>query len=191
MKGGIPSPLHNPPMRVQAWPHGRRVVYRLKPDAKGVWLFNMSQPVSRVLSRTIIYLGLPLPTGSSHLPRAAGPASRSPTVLLRIEFTAPTCLHAAGELLPHLSTFSPEAGVVYFCCTCPRVAPGGCYPLSLPCGARTFLMHGLSPCARDRSADSRAYCNHSAPRSQQDFLASQAPAQYTEQAARRCWRGDM
>ena len=21
MKGGIPSPLHNPPMRVQAWPH--------------------------------------------------------------------------------------------------------------------------------------------------------------------------
>ena len=43
---------------------------------------------------------------------------------------------------------------VSLCCTCPRVAPGGCYPLSLPCGARTFLTHRLSPCARGRSAHS-------------------------------------
>ncbi len=28
VKGGIPSPLHNPPMRVQAWPH--RFVYSLR-----------------------------------------------------------------------------------------------------------------------------------------------------------------
>ena len=28
------------------------------------------------------------------------------TVLLRIEFTAPACLHAAGELLPRLSTLT-------------------------------------------------------------------------------------
>ena len=28
---------------------------------------------------------------------------------------------------------------VYFCCTFPEVAFGGRYPLSLPCGARTFL----------------------------------------------------
>ena len=28
---------------------------------------------------------------------------------------------------------------VYLCCTCPGVTPGGHYPLSLPCGARTFL----------------------------------------------------
>ena len=34
---------------------------------------------------------------------------------------------------------------VYFCCTFPEVAFGGRYPLSLPCGARTFLMAGLSP----------------------------------------------
>ena len=33
---------------------------------------------------------------------------------------------------------------VYFCCTFPEVAFGGRYPLSLPCGARTFLMGGLS-----------------------------------------------
>ena len=31
---------------------------------------------------------------------------------------------------------------VYLCCTFPRVAPGGCYPLSLPYGARTFLIDG-------------------------------------------------
>ena len=33
---------------------------------------------------------------------------------------------------------------VYFCCTFPQIALGGRYPLSLPCGARTFLMRGLS-----------------------------------------------
>ena len=71
---------------------------------------EMSRPVSRVLSRTIIYLGLPLPTDSSHLLRTAGPAMCSPTVLLRIEFTASTCLHATGELLPHLSTIPCAEG---------------------------------------------------------------------------------
>ena len=34
---------------------------------------------------------------------------------------------------------------VYLCCTFPEVAFGGRYPLSLPCGARTFLMDRLSP----------------------------------------------
>ena len=34
----------------------------------------------------------------------------------------------------------PQAAAVYLCCTIPGVAPGGRYPLSLPCGARTFLM---------------------------------------------------
>ena len=40
---------------------------------------------------------------------------------------------------------------VYLCCTCPEVAFGGRYPLSLPYGARTFLTHRLSPYARGRS----------------------------------------
>ena len=31
-------------------------------------------------------------------------------------------------------------GAVYLCCTFPQIALGGRYPLSLPCGARTFLM---------------------------------------------------
>ena len=70
------------------------------------WLFYVSGPVSRVLLKTTIYLDLPLPAGSSHLLRTAGPAMRSPTVLLRIEFTASTCLHATSELLPHFSTLT-------------------------------------------------------------------------------------
>ena len=40
------------------------------------------------------------------------------------------------------------AMAVYLCCTFPEVAFGGRYPLSLPCGARTFLMDGLSACPR-------------------------------------------
>ena len=51
----------------------------------------------------VINLGVPLPIRSSHLLRTAGSAYCSPTVLLRIEFTARTCLHAVGELLPRLS----------------------------------------------------------------------------------------
>ena len=65
-----------------------------------------SVPVSRVLSKMVIYLGAPLPVRSSHLLRTAGQALRSPTVLLRIEFTASTCLHAMSELLPHFSTLT-------------------------------------------------------------------------------------
>ena len=107
-----------------------------------------SKPVSRVLSfKTAIYLDAPLPTRSSHLHGTAGPAICPSTVLLRIEFTAMGSLQPSGELLPRLSTLTSrhKAGkAVFLCCTFPRVAPGGCYPLSLPYGARTFLMNGLS-----------------------------------------------
>ena len=60
-------------------------------------------------------------------------------VLLRIEFTASDTLEPMGELLPRLSTLTSEEAV-YLCCTFPEVAFGGRYPLSLPYGARTFLM---------------------------------------------------
>ena len=118
----------------------------------------MSSPVSRVLLKTTIYLDYGLLRSSSRLLRTTGPVMCSPTALLRIEFTASTCLHAMGELLPRLSTLTilmrSISIAVYLCCTCPRVTPGGRYPLSLPCGARTFLMHRLSPCARGRSIHS-------------------------------------
>ena len=123
--------------------------------------FGASKPVSRVLSfKTAIYLDVPLPTRSSHLPSTAGPAMRAPTVLLRIEFTAMGCSQPSGGLLPppfhpYLSprkrSFrgAPKRGeAVSLCCTFPGVAPGGCYPLSLPYGARTFLRTGLSASPR-------------------------------------------
>ena len=68
-----------------------------------------SSPVSRVLFIMVINLGTPLPMCSSHLLRTAGSAYCSPTVLLRIEFTARTCLHAVGELLPRLSILTAKA----------------------------------------------------------------------------------
>ena len=110
----------------------------------GALPYCASKPVSRVLSfKTAIYLDVSLPARSSRLLNTAGPALCVPTALLRIEFTAMDASTPSGELLPHLSTFSrPFGQVVYFCCTFPGVAPGGCYPLSLPCGARTFLIPG-------------------------------------------------
>ena len=55
---------------------------------------------------------------------------------------------------------------VYLCCTFPEVAFGGRYPLSLPCGARTFLMNRLSPCPRDCPSYSQAYYTQSSVKSQ-------------------------
>ena len=112
---------------------------------------DASKPVSRVLSfKTAIYLDAPLPTRSSRLPGTVGPTYCPSTALLRIEFTAMDCSQPSGELLPRLSTLTGgKPPAVYLCCTFPRVAPGGCYPLSLPCGARTFLTDGpFAPPAR-------------------------------------------
>ena len=150
-----------------------------KKDRKGfcpLAVFLTSKPVSRVLSfKTAIYLDASLPAHSSRLHGTAGPACCPSTALLRIEFTATDSSQPSGELLPHLSTLTSPAQVsypslppkesslipprllprsqgieaVYLCCTFPRVAPGGCYPLSLPCGARTFLTGGpFTPPAR-------------------------------------------
>ena len=90
-------------------------------------------------------------------------------VLLRIEFTATDTLEPSGELLPRLSTLT-SCEAVYLCCTFPEVAFGGRYPLSLPCGARTFLMNRLSPCPRDCLAYSRFYCTECAKESQRRKL---------------------
>ena len=128
---------------------------RIPPE--GLCLYA-SRTVSRVLYLAVIYLGGLLPDRSSHLLRTAGPATCPPTVLLRIEFTASDSLQPMGELLPRLSTLTSSAQgrplardeAVYLCCTFPEVAFGGRYPLSLPCGARTFLMTVLSNPPRDR-----------------------------------------
>ena len=99
--------------------------------------------ISRVLSSTVIYLAAALPLRSSHLLGSSRASLASSAVLLRIEFTAMDASTPSGALLPHLSTLTSDEAV-YLCCTFPEVAFGGRYPLSLPCGARTFLMRGLS-----------------------------------------------
>ena len=66
-----------------------------------------SKSISRVLYWTVICLGLPLPTGSSHPLRTAGHSLYVlTTVLLRIEFTGPDSLQPASALLPHFSTLT-------------------------------------------------------------------------------------
>ena len=140
--------------------------------------------VSRVLYLTVIYLRAALPRYSSHPGSGRANLYAPIPVLLRIEFTASDTLEPTGALLPHLSTFSrstlpflactsalryigreaadPErqsAQVVYFCCTFPQIALGGRYPLSLPCGARTFLTASLSASPRDCLSYSQTYFN--------------------------------
>ena len=61
---------------------------------------------------------------------------------------------------------------VYLCCTFPEVAFGGRYPLSLPCGARTFLMTGLSALPRDCLAYSPVYFTGEQGACQENLLFS-------------------
>ena len=66
-----------------------------------------SGPVSRVLSRTTIYL-LPalLPVSSAQPERSAGHTMRSYLRLLRMGFTKPRCCQHAGSLLHYRFSFS-------------------------------------------------------------------------------------
>ena len=63
---------------------------------------------------------------------------------------------------------------VYLCCTFPEVAFGGRYPLSLPCGARTFLPAGLSASPRDRLFYSPHYFTGARGGCQRKFAARRA-----------------
>ena len=67
------------------------------------------------------------------------------------------CWGSQSAISPYRHSVTLPA--VYLCCTFPEVAFGGRYPLSLPCGARTFLMDGLSACPRDclSSSQGRLY----------------------------------
>ena len=132
------------------------------------WNDQANKPGSVVMT---IYLDRRLLDGSSHIDRWQNCRKRgrratvqpfAVTVLLRIGFTWQCSLLHPGELLPRLSTLTSEEAV-YLCCTFPEVAFGGRYPLSLPCGARTFLMNRLSPCPRDCPAYSQPLFYRSAP----------------------------
>ncbi len=68
---------------------------------------------------------------------------------------------ASGKAYSFRCFSFPQWGdaAVSFCCTGPGVTPGGRYPLSLPCGARTFLTGGLSASPRGCPTRSPGYCN--------------------------------
>jgi len=110
---------------------------------------------------TAIYLDPGSLLGSSRLLEAVGPTY----VLLhgvapdRVYSVKPMFPWAGWALTPPFHPYRracPPA--VYLCCTCPEVTLGGRYPLSLPCGARTFLTQCLSAAARGCPTRSWKYC---------------------------------
>ena len=136
----------------------------------------MSRSVSRVLL-SYGHLSRRTVAGTLQPPRERPGRPIAPIpVLLRIEFTAADAFtrrrvssYLAFPPLP-AAPQSPQPAV-YLCCTFPEVAFGGRYPLSLPCGARTFLMDRLSPLS-PRPSDLLIYYNKGiAPESQPRFSA--------------------
>ena len=107
---------------------------------------------------TAIYLDPGSLLGSSRLLEAVGQTFCFSTALLRdrVYSVKPMLPWAGWALTP---PFHPYLAAVSLCCTCPGVTPGGRYPLSLPCGARTFLIRSLSACVRGCPTRSRKYCN--------------------------------
>jgi len=130
--------------------------------------YTVSKPVSRVLCWTVICLGLPLPTGSSHLLGRSGKPRHSKCQSPR--GVAPDRVYMTGQspagpwaLTPRFHPYRDNAAAVSLCCTFPEVAFGGRYPLSLPYGARTFLVHNLSAYTRDCLAYSPSIVAHVKP----------------------------
>ena len=69
------------------------------------WDYKPGSVIDSHLSRRSVAAALKPPPR-----KRPGRPYASSTVLHRIEFTAPQCSHAAGELLPRLSTLTPRAG---------------------------------------------------------------------------------
>ena len=86
--------------------------YKKKHANFACFFSGASKPVSRVLSfKTAIYLGTALPPCSSHLLRTVGQTCCSPTVLLRIEFTAMSRSRSSGgRLSPPFHPYPATAG---------------------------------------------------------------------------------
>ncbi len=72
--------------------------------------FFTTEPISRVLLKTVIYLVYVLPHKSCHLHETCRAGTKCfATVLLRIGFTSPRSLLSGGELLPRLSTLTDKS----------------------------------------------------------------------------------
>ena len=95
--------------------------------------YCVSKPISRVMSWVIIYLGHPLPNGSSGPPESTtGSRIAFFSALLQMEFTC-----ARPVTRPAVVSYTafpplPAKPAVYFCCTGLGVASTGRYPASCP-----------------------------------------------------------
>ena len=113
-----------------------------------------SQPVSRVLSWTVIPLGRASPRASSDLPgshagRMSGPKPNAPLFGLAPDGVYPATSVASGAVRSY-RTISPlpapeGAWAVYFLWHFPSARAAQGLPGALPCGARTFLPPVLQP----------------------------------------------
>ena len=92
-------------------PENRMIFRQAKNDASRRhffmfdWDYKPGSVIDSHLSRRSVAAALKPPPW-----KRPGRPYASSTVLHRIEFTAPQCSHAAGELLPRLSTLTPRAG---------------------------------------------------------------------------------
>ena len=94
-------------------------------------LVKMSRTVSRVMSRIIIYLGLPLPAVSSNLPGTRRAAVWSLFGLASDGVY--TAISVTGDAVSSYLAFSPlPLRAVIFCCTFLGVTSTGRYPASCP-----------------------------------------------------------
>ena len=116
----------------------------LKTIYPSLFYFNLSKSISRVLSRIVIYLVHILLYVSSHqIKKMPSRLSLLVSVLLQMGFTRTQ--HVTIPAVSSYLTFSPlPLQAVLFCCTFLKVSLTGCYPASLLCGARTFLVRNLS-----------------------------------------------
>ena len=106
------------------------------------WCRRVCKPGSVL---TAIYLAPQLLTGSSRLLGTVGQTLCSSTALLRDRvYSVKPMLPWAGWALTPPFHHHRQKPAESLCCTCPEVTLGGRYPLSLPCGARTFLIWVLS-----------------------------------------------
>ena len=129
-------------------------------------LFGATQIYKPGSVLTAIYLAPQLLAGSSRLLEAVGSTCCFSTALLRDRvYSVKPMLPWAEQAMNLLFHLSCNA-VVSLCCTCPEIALGGRYPLSLPYGARTFLIRGLSACVRGCPTWSRKYCTANKPKCQ-------------------------
>ena len=151
---------------------------------------SWSQPVSRVLSRTVIHLGSPSPATSSGLPESAGGHPLPLTwrlsylALLQVGFAVPPNV-ATGAVRSYRTVSPLPASLLtlrrfIFCCTFRRLTPPRRY--LAPCPQEPGLSSTFREKCSDRPADSGAH--HSGMNRRSQVVSQREPFR----AVFRPWR---